>query len=247
MNIKIFRLRSGEEIISEILEEKKTSYKIQNPMVFKTNMIPGPMGGAYDMTVLNDWLVNTTTKTTPLPKNHIVNVYDANEDALKLYNLHLDSENSQKLVNTKDIIKPSSKEDKEAADLFQDFLGAILDDVAEQIVDTPIAPDLNLEDPFESEYSPKKRKRKSKRRKENISPEMEEDEAERSGIYMSMMIPGETIMNLVTAGILNPKDLVKMINETKKRNRFTGDEKDRKDFGNKYSDWNPDPKSDDYI
>jgi hypothetical protein len=129
MNIKIFRLRSGEEIISEILEEKKTSYKIQNTMVFKTNMIPGPMGGAYDMTVLNDWLVNTTTKTTPLPKNHIVNVYDANEDALKLYNLHLDSENSQKLVNTKDIIKPPSKEDKEAADLFQDFLGAILDDV----------------------------------------------------------------------------------------------------------------------
>jgi hypothetical protein len=27
---------------------------------------------------------------------------------------------------------------------------------------------------------------------------------------------------------------------------ITGDEKDRGDFGNKLSDWNPDPKSDDY-
>jgi hypothetical protein len=198
------------------------------------------------MTVLKDWLGNTTTKTTTLPKNHIVNLYDANEDSLKLYNIHLKTEDVQKIVNTKDIVNKQSIEDKEAADLFQDFLGAILDDVAEQIVDTPLAPDLDLDDPFEAEQSQKKRKRKSKRRKQNLSPEMEEDESERSGIYISMMIPGETIMNLVTAGILNPKDLLKMINETKKRNRFTGDEKDRKDFGNRYSDWNPDPKSDDY-
>lgn len=245
MNIKIFRLRSGEEIISEILEENKSSYKIQNPMLFKTNLMPGPMGGAYDMTVLKDWLGNTTTKNTSLPKNHVVNLYDANEDSLKLYDLHLQSgQEVQKIINTKDL--KSNNEDQEAADLFQDFLGAILDDVAEQIIDTPIAPNLNLDDPFESEYSEKKRKKKSKRKKQNVSPEMDDDEIERSGIYLSMMIPGETIMNLLSAGILNPKDIMKMINETKKRNRFTGDEKDRNDFGNKYSDWNPDPKSDDY-
>jgi hypothetical protein len=244
MNIKIFRLRSGEELISEILEENKSSFKIQNPMIFKTDLVPGPMGGAYDMTVLKDWLVNTTSKNTSLPKNHIVSIYDANEDSLKLYNLHLQSgEEKQKIVNTKDIMPGKTLEDQEASDIFHDFLGAILEDVADQMSDSPI---VDLEQSFEPEPTEKKRRRKAKRRKQNVSPEMEDDEVERSGIYMSMMIPGETIMNLVTAGILNPKDLIKMVNETKKRNRFTGDEKDRKDFGNKYSDWNPDPKSDDY-
>ena len=53
-------------------------------------------------------------------------------------------------------------------------------------------------------------------------------------------------MNLVTSGMLNPEDLLKMVKEVKKKNRFTGDEKNRTDFGNKFSDWNPDPGSDEY-
>ncbi len=61
-----------------------------------------------------------------------------------------------------------------------------------------------------------------------------------------MMIPSEAIMNLITSGLLNPEDLLKMIKEVKKKNRFTGDEKHRTDFGNKLSDWNPDPGSDEY-
>ena len=160
MNIKIFRLRSGEELISEILEENKSSFKIQNPMIFKTDLVPGPMGGAYDMTVLKDWLVNTTSKNTSLPKNHIVSIYDANEDSLKLYNLHLQSgEEKQKIVNTKDIMPGKTLEDQEASDIFHDFLGAILEDVADQMSDSPI---VDLEQSFEPEPTEKKRRRKAK-------------------------------------------------------------------------------------
>ena len=61
-----------------------------------------------------------------------------------------------------------------------------------------------------------------------------------------MVIPPEAIMNLITSGILEPDMLLKMIDEIKKRNKFTGDEKGREDFGNQFSDWNPDPLSDDY-
>ena len=53
-------------------------------------------------------------------------------------------------------------------------------------------------------------------------------------------------MNLITAGVIEPQVLLNMIDEVKKRNRFTGDEKNRKDFGNNFSDWNPDPNSGDY-
>ena len=241
MNIKIFRLRSGEEIITEVVNETKKIFSLKNPMIFKTNLINSPMGTPFDMTVLKDWLANTTTKETTIPKNHVVNIFEPTDDSLKLYNLQLTSE-----VEKQEIIKTKSlSESNKESELFEEFLSSMLSDVVESF-DSKIAPHVETEDPFSSEYQPKRKKRRSKRRSNNVSPEMNDEELERSGIYISMMIPGETIMNLVTAGILSPKDLIKMINETKKRNRFTGDEKERKDFGNEFSDWNPDPKSDDY-
>ena len=54
------------------------------------------------------------------------------------------------------------------------------------------------------------------------------------------------IMNMITAGILNPKDLGKIIKQVKKDNKFTGDQTKRKDFGNKWTDWNPDIHGDEY-
>ena len=241
MNIKIFRLRSGEEIITEVVSETKKIFSLKNPMIFKTNLINSPMGTPFDMTVLKDWLANTTAKETTIPKNHVVNTFEPTDDSLKLYNLQLNSE-----VENQEIIKTKSlSESNKESELFEEFLSSMLSDVVESF-DSKIAPHVETEDPFSSEYQPKRKKRRSKRRSNNVSPEMNDEELERSGIYISMMIPGETIMNLVTAGILSPKDLIKMINETKKRNRFTGDEKERKDFGNEFTDWNPDPKSDDY-
>ena len=133
----------------------------------------------------------------------------------KLYNLQLNSE-----VEKQEIIKTKSlSESNKESELFEEFLSSMLSDVVESF-DSKIAPHVETEDPFSSEYQPKRKKRRSKRRSNNVSPEMNDEELERSGIYISMMIPGETIMNLVTAGILSPKDLIKMINETKKRNRF---------------------------
>ena len=241
MNIKIFRLRSGEEIITEVVSETKKIFSLKNPMIFKTNLINSPMGTPFDMTVLKDWLANTTAKETTIPKNHVVNIFEPTDDSLKLYNLQLNSE-----VEKQEIIKTKSlSESNKESELFEEFLSSMLSVVVESF-DSKIAPHVETEDPFSSEYQPKRKKRRSKRRSNNVSPEMNDEELERSGIYISMMIPGETIMNLVTAGILSPKDLIKMINETKKRNRFTGDEKERKDFGNEFTDWNPDPKSDDY-
>ena len=253
MLIKIFRLRSGEELISNILEENKRSYKVSNPMIFKSNMVSGPLGTPYDMTVLKDWLSNTSSKETLIPKNHIINSYDPSEETFKLYELQLQAHiEKQKIIKTDSMSTKSNTpflplNSSEEANLFEDFLGAILGDLSEKY-DTSKAPTDNSEEDFlYDEENQKKKRKRSKRKNPDLSPEMDEDELERSGIYISMMIPGEIIMNLVTAGILSPKDLLKMIKETKKRNRFTGDEVDRKDFGNKYSDWNPDPSSDDYF
>ena len=75
---------------------------------------------------------------------------------------------------------------------------------------------------------------------------MDEKELDRHMIMMQLYIPAESIMNMITSGILDPQVLLDMIEEVKKRNRFTGDEKKKKTFGNDFTDWNPDPNSTDY-
>ena len=62
-----------------------------------------------------------------------------------------------------------------------------------------------------------------------------------------MMLPPEALMNLMNAGILDPKQLSKIAKKVKKDNKFTGDEKNHPNYGNRWTDWSPDPNSNDYT
>lgn len=235
MNLKIFRLRSGEELICQVIEETKTKIKIVDPFIFKSSTM-ADQHGSYDMTIIRDWLAQTNNKTVSIPKNHIVLEYEPKEDTIKLYKLQLESEKSlqEKIVSLDDEV--SSIDVPQQEQILTDFLNSIMADM------------VNM-DPFMNDQTPKfsaPQKRKKRKNRELPSPEMHPDELNKHGIYINMMIPAESIMNLITAGILNPEDLLTMIKEVKKKNRFTGDEKTRGDFGNKFSDWNPDPDSGEY-
>lgn len=234
MNLKIFKLRSGEEIICQVIEELKTKYKILNPLVFKSTS-SFDQHGSYDMTILRDWLEHTDVKTITIPKNHIALEMVPNDDTVNLYNLQLKSE---KEITEKIVDIQNEQNVNELNGILDSILGDIMQSMQSQHE--------------HEELSWNKPKRKHKLRKPHSnqfslpSPEMNPGEMDRHGIYVSMMIPAEALMNLITSGLLNPKDLLKMINEVKKKNRFTGDETDRQDFGNKLSDWNPNPDSNDY-
>lgn len=237
MNLKIYKLRSGEEIICQVLEEGKTKIKVSKPLIFISST-SFDNKGSYDMTVLRDWLQHTEIKSTSIPKNHIVTEIIPNDDTVKLYELQLESDKSikEKIIGmNKESLNLNQHDIEDSEKVMHDFLSAMLNDIASEVP------------PFDMPPSTSKRK-SSKTKKQNMmpSPEMDENELDKHGIYLTMMIPSEAIMNLISAGILNPKDLLKMIKEVKKRNRFTGDETDRGDFGNKFSDWNPDPDSNDY-
>jgi hypothetical protein len=237
MNLKILKLRSGEELICQVLEVTKTKIKIINPFIFKTTTMADKMG-SYDMTLLRDWLHNSEDKTASIPKNHIILEYEPKEDTKKLYNLQLESDKfiEEKIVSSDDEMNISPQDVFPSQEnILEDFIQAIMNDMP-----------ANQNDYSWNKENLKLPKKSNKRKKSMPSPEMNSSEMDRHGIYVNMMIPAEAIMNLITSGILNPGDLLKMIDEVKKKNRFTGDEKHREDFGNKLSDWNPDPKSDDY-
>ena len=232
MNLKILKLRSGEEIACQILEENDNAIKVFQPMLFKTTSTFDFKGRTVDVTTLHDWLVNTDDKNVNIPADHIAFTSIPNKDTTKLY--IMESEKEFNVNNFKTEVKEENINGSEI-----DF-GDLIDDL--------LANTSELMKSIEKTPTPSKRsKRKKKDNKTYLPPDMtDENELDRHMIMMQMYIPAESIMNLITAGVIEPQVLLNMIDEVKKRNRFTGDEKTRKDFGNNFSDWNPDPNSGDY-
>ena len=79
MNIKILKLRSGEEIACQVLEEKENKIRIFQPMLFKTSSTYDPLGRMVDVTSLHDWLMNTDTKEADIPSDHVALMSDPNK------------------------------------------------------------------------------------------------------------------------------------------------------------------------
>jgi hypothetical protein len=237
MNLKILKLKSGEEIAGQILEETDSTIKIFQPMVFRVVSSFDDNGNPCDVTTLHDWLMNTDEKQVSLPINHITFMTEPNKETKKLYELEsvkeFDKSNFKTTVKENKVENALEMNEKDA-DMFGAFLQDLIDSASKI-------------DKWNKEEPPMPR-RKRKAPKKNILPPdmMDESELDRHMIMMQLYIPAEAIMNMVTSGLLDPKVLLSMVKEVKKRNRFTGDEKHRKDFGDKLSDWNPDPNSDDY-
>lgn len=233
MNLTILKLRSGEEIACQILEETESNIKVFQPMVFKTISSLDSTGRPFDITTLQDWLVNTDDKNVLIPQDHIAFKSVPNDDTLELYKM-------ESYQFDKSIMKTDVKEDIKLNDntLSNDVFATFLEDL--------INSSMNSKNSYSD--SPKKRSKKSKKKqKDYLPPDMQDEtELDRHMIMMQLYIPAESIMNMITSGVIKPQVLLDMIEEIKKRNRFTGDEKDRKDFGDKFSDWNPDPNSEDY-
>lgn len=234
MNLKILKLNSGEEIAGQILEETESIVKIFQPMIFRVVSSFDDNGNPCDVTTLHDWLMNTDEKQVSLPINHITFMSEPNSDTKKLYQMESVKEfdkNNFKTTVQENTLQVNEKD----ADIFGAFLQDLINSASKGM------DKWNTEEP----PMPKRKKRASK--KNALPPDMvDENELDRHMIMMQLYIPAEAIMNMVTSGMLDPKVLLDMVKEVKKRNRFTGDEKHRKDFGDKYSDWNPDPNSDDY-
>jgi hypothetical protein len=72
-------------------------------------------------------------------------------------------------------------------------------------------------------------------------------------VYMNLVFSPNVLLKLLKSGMLKRSDLGKIINELTDGNgegmsvdKFTSKNKKKEDFGNKWTDWNPDPKSNDY-
>jgi hypothetical protein len=224
MNYKLIKLNNGEELIGDIIENE-SSIVVTKPMVFISATLSDPSGIPLNVTMLKDWLDNSDNKIIEIQKSKIIVII---EPAKKTVDFYVNECNKESKL---------SKDMDAMSKLFTETMGDLFN---EMINDSENGVNQNFE-PIQ-EYQEEKPKKKKRKKKDLSFDRVEEPEM----IYLNMMIPPEMLMNMVTSGIIDPKALDIMIKETKKRSKFTGDEKERKDFGNKFSDWNPDPSSDDY-
>ncbi len=132
----LFKLKSGEEIISHIVKKTKLKYIVENPFVFKNTTVVHPVTTqTHEIITIHDWLKLTETKTTDIPMNHIVSVLNPSTETIDVYNKELKnrskvnlSSKSNKTKISKDSEPKSNKPtDKEIEKLLKDMFGSIFE------------------------------------------------------------------------------------------------------------------------
>ena len=222
---RVLKLQSGEEIIAKIKGKKGEKIILENPMVFTTQLRSNPFGQTQEITFLKDWLINTEKDTVKIPENFIVTWNSPSTDVAKLY----DAERKNK--SFRDYKKSSTNPNENNA------LDKILEDLKK------------LEDQIDEAEN-------------NVRPSFPVDspapfppEHPKNSIFMSMMLPPDFIKNLIEEGYLDlddlndldyPEDDIGDFYEEINDHKYTGEEKTDPDYGNRWTDWNPDPLSDEY-
>ena len=221
-NYKILKLKSGEDLIGTVRLTKDGSIKIYRPMVFKSMVSQDIFGGIKEIFMLKDWLILSEEKIAAISKDSINTIVPASKDISKLY----EQEKLRDLTNpikTKKSTKPPANDEM---DIMKHFM-KLAEEMGENIPNLP-EPESNLKD---------------------LAKPQKGDRM----VFMNLVFSPEVIVELLKSGLLDRKELGTMINEITNENgegmspdKFTGDKKDNKDSGNKWTDWNADPNSEDY-
>lgn len=126
---RLFKLRSGEEVLGLLSGENDSTISILKPMVIKTHISPDPLGVTREITVLRNWLEFTDQEYIDLPRDHIASVLMPSESTVILY---------QKSVRTEENYKESlrqaeekKKETMQNPDSLQDMFKSLFDEIIE--------------------------------------------------------------------------------------------------------------------
>lgn len=219
---KILKLKSGEDIIGTVKISRDGNIKIHRPMIFKSMVQPDIFGGMKEYFILKDWLLLSDDKIAVISKESINTIIGASPDVCQLYDVELMKEQKSTLPKQKAKKLPPNP----AKDPF-DFLDKHIQDMLEK-VDKKYEDESNLKD---------------------LAKPQKDDKM----VFMNMVFSPEVIVELLKSGILDRKEFGAMINEITNENgegmnpqKYTGNKKDKKDLGNKWTDWNADPSSEDY-
>lgn len=95
--LRVFKLRSGEEIIAKIAGKARGKVKLQRPMKIVNNMVTDPLTGSKKhMVYFCDWLGCSTELVADIPADFIVVDLPPDPDMVSLYSRQLEIEDTGK-------------------------------------------------------------------------------------------------------------------------------------------------------
>ena len=227
---KILKLKSGEDIIGTVRLTKDGNVKIHRPMVFKTAMSQDFFGSVKEYFMLKNWLVMSSDTYAILSKDSIMTVLTASEEIAKLYEIEKVKEDTNPKKYKAKIVDDEPKQETTLPPLDENPINDLKRYVEEmmQEADKMHEEESNLKDVAKPKKGDKM-------------------------VYMNMIFSPEVIVELLRSGLISRKEFGEMINHITNENgegmnpqKFTGHKKDKKNFGNDWTDWNADPSSGDY-
>jgi hypothetical protein len=237
-NYKIMKLKSGEEIIARIKNSTDKKIIIERPMCFRSLMIQDYNGNPKEILVMKNWIPLSVENIIDIPKDHILSFMNPNPDAISLYEAEKERE------DTKFKITEFKKEIIDEDDEFKKMMKFLSDNTQK------------LDDMMKDIEQVDEKKPQAKQNKDDM-------------IFMNMMFPPEMLIDLIESELIDPElfgEMYKDIKKSKKKKplppknkksikknfsegnsgKYTGDQTNHKDFGNRWTDWNPDLSSDEY-
>ena len=146
---KIFRLRSGENIIAKVSKSLKSHYMVNRPMIIMISMIEVDDNETESTTAmavtLKDWIEFSKTPDVRLPKNHIVTEVEPTKSILTDYkNAKVSIDRMMNKKTSKEVLLEESEE-----------VTAILSKLTEDEVDKIFEYFDALEQTQDSDFNPK--------------------------------------------------------------------------------------------
>lgn len=237
---KIMKLRSGEEIIARISSSTQKKITVERPMCFRSIMIQDYYGTPKEILIMKNWIPLSVDNKIEIPKDHIISFINPNLDAISLYETEKEKEDTRSKITE---FKKETNTDED--DEFKKMMKFLSENTQK------------LDEIMNTEKLPEDKKNEDKQDNHDM-------------IFMNMMFPPEMLIDLIESDIIDPEIFGEMYKDIKKgrkkkpphpkgkkatpkkgfsegnSTKFTGDQKDHKDFGNRWTDWNPDLTSEDY-
>ena len=240
---RVIKLNSGEEIIAKIKGEITGNMLIERPMIFKSSTAFDAFGNQKEVTYLRNWLSFSDQIETKISTNNVLTVLTPDSFVISLYDKEKEREDTRPSDTILSPMKPNIPTNKKT---LEDFMGEL-----EDMIDPDLNPDME-DDVDPSEYL--KKMGFDPNQLSHIMDQFFESEDKPTNhelVNLNISFDPTILRNLVDNDIIPPEYLLRLIekfnNHENITDEFTGDENDREDFGNKWSDWNQNPDSEDYT
>ena len=233
---KILKLKSGEEIITKIVGSTSNKITLERPMVFKTGFQMSHDGRKREITFLRDWLQNTNEIKIDIPKDHVASFLVPSTKVSRLYDFEKESQDvngvEEYIDETPKIPMPPKNDPMK--NIFDDLYNEMskkttIDDILKDLIKNKEEDsDKTLQGFLDSIEDSKE-----------FDQMMDETMDEQEFIILNMMFPPKMLRDMIDRGIIDPKELGQILDSTDNglSDKYTGDQKDRKDFGNRWTDW----------